>query len=226
MNGLHYQALLCHLASIWNGSVRTTRRVAPTVGRRHGGIMIIFTHQQEENVPYDPHKHHRRSIRLKGYDYALAGAYFVTICTHKRQPLFGKIVDGKMRLSLLGQLVYAEWQKTAVIRPNIYLDAFVVMPNHLHGIIVIFMIDDAGETRQVVPATLQKGSLGAIVGQFKSKVTKRYRRFRKNDDSPIWQRNYYEQIIRNERHLTAVQQYIHNNPANWVNDDYFGADGS
>jgi putative transposase len=177
-------------------------------------------------VPYDPYKHHRQSARLKGYDYTQAGAYFVTICAYKRQPLFGKIVDGKMRLSLLGQLVYAEWQKTAVIRPNIYLDAFVVMPNHLHGIIVIFFNEAplVGATRRVAP-TLQSGSLGAIIGQFKSVVTKRYRRFRKNDDSPIWQRNYYEQIIRNERHLTAVQQYIHNNPANWTDDDYFLADG-
>ena len=178
-------------------------------------------------MPYDPHKHHRQSIRLKGYDYTLAGAYFVTICTYKRQPLFGKIVAGKMQLSLFGQLVYAEWQKTAVIRPNIYLDAFVVMPNHLHGVMVIFLNETSvvGATRRVAP-TLQSDSLGAIIGQFKAKVTKRYRRFRKNDASPIWQRNYYEQIIRNERHLTAVQQYIHNNPANWVNDDYFGADGS
>jgi REP element-mobilizing transposase RayT len=176
-------------------------------------------------VPYDPHKHHCQSIRLKGYDYTLAGAYFVTICTHKRQPLFGKIIDGKMRVSLLGQLVYLEWQKTAVIRPNIYLDAFVVMPNHLHGIIVIFMIDDVGATWRVAPATLQKGSLGAIVGQFKSVVTKRFRRFPGSNDNPIWQHNYYEQIIRNERHLTAVQRYIYNNPANWADDDYFLAGG-
>lgn len=178
-------------------------------------------------MPYDPHKHHRQSIRLKGYDYTLAGAYFVTICTYKREPMFGKIVDGKMQLSLLGQLVYAEWQKTAVIRPNIYLDAFVVMPNHLHGIIVIYFNEAEGrpDGSPVQSTSLQSESLGAIVGQFKSKVTKRYRRFRKNDDSPIWQRNYYEQIIRNERHLTAVQQYIYNNPANWASDDYFLADG-
>jgi REP element-mobilizing transposase RayT len=127
-----------------------------------------------------------------------------------------------MRLSLLGQLVYLEWQKTAVIRPNIYLDAFVVMPNHLHGIIVIFLNETppVRATRRVAP-TLQSGSLGAIIGQFKSVVTKRFRRFPGSDDRPIWQRNYYEQIIRNERHLTAVQQYIHNNPAHWVDDDYF-----
>ena len=100
-------------------------------------------------MPYDPHKHHRRSVRLKGYDYSQAGAYFVTICTHKQQPLFGTVVDGQMRLSLLGQLVYTEWQQTAVVRPN------VVMPNHLHGIIVIFLNDDEGAIREgvVVGAT-------------------------------------------------------------------------
>ena len=190
-------------------------------------------------MPYDPHKHHRRSVRLKGYDYSQAGAYFVTICTHRQQPLFGVIVDGQMRLSLLGQLVYAEWQQTAVVRPNVYLDAFVVMPNHLHGIIVIFLNDDeaaihegvaVGATWRVAPTmmnapeakgSLQKGSLGAIVGQFKSAVTKQYRRLPDSDDSPIWQRNYHDQIIRNERHLTAVQQYICNNPANWAADDLF-----
>ena len=172
-------------------------------------------------MPYDPHRHHRRSLRLKGYDCSQAGAYFVTICSHKQQPLFGKIMGGEMQLNLLGQLVYAEWQKTAVVRPNVYLDAFVVMPNHLHGII---LNDDVGATRRVAltkATTLQKGSLGAIVGQFKSRVTKRYRRFPNSDLIPIWQRNYYEQIIRNGRHLTAVQQYIYNNPANWAADDLF-----
>ncbi|WP_420631786.1 transposase [Candidatus Leptofilum sp.] len=174
-------------------------------------------------MSYDPYKHHRRSIRLKGYDYTQTGAYFVTICTYKRQPLFGKIVNGEMKLSLLGQLVYYEWQKTAVVRPNIHLDAFVVMPNHLHGIIVIFLNSADMNVPDGRPAgsPLQSGSLGAIIGQFKSKVTKRFRRFPGNDNSPIWQRNYYEQIIRNERHLTAVTQYIHNNPANWISDDLY-----
>ena len=129
------------------------------------------------------------------------------------------MIDGKMQLTLLGQLVYAEWQKTAVIRPNIYLDAFVVMPNHLHGIIVIFFNEAplVGATRRVAP-TLQSGSLGAIIGQFKSVVTKRYRRFRKNDESPIWQRNYYEHIIRNERAYFAIREYILSNPVNWGAD--------
>ena len=106
-------------------------------------------------MPYDPYKHHRQSARLKGYDYTQAGAYFVTVCTYKRQPLFGKIVDGQMQLSLLGQLVYAEWQKTAVVRPNVFLDAFVVMPNHLHGIIVIFLNETThvGATRRVAPTS-------------------------------------------------------------------------
>ena len=108
-------------------------------------------------MPYDPHKHHRQSIRLKGYDYTLAGAYFVTICTHKRLPLFGKIVEDKMRLSLLGQLVYREWQKTAVVRPNVYLDAFVVMPNHLHGILVIFL-NEATLVRATRRAKFRRGN--------------------------------------------------------------------
>ncbi len=180
-------------------------------------------------MAYDPQKHHRRSIRLKGYDYTQEGAYFLTICTHKRQPLFGKIVEAQMRLNLLGQLVYNEWQKTTVVRPYVYLDAFVVMPNHLHGIIVLSAPEPRAEGTDKRPtgigrptgSPLRKGSLGAIIGQFKSKVTKRFRRFPGSDDSPIWQRNYYEQIIRNEQHLTAVRHYIQDNPAKWPMDDLF-----
>ena len=96
------------------------------------------------------------------------------------------------------------------------------MPNHLHGILFIFLNEATlvRATRRVAP-TLQSESLGAIIGHFKSVVTKRFRRFPGSNDGPIWQRNDYEQIIRNERHLTAVQQYIYNNPANWADDDYF-----
>ena len=86
---------------------------------------------------YDPDKHHRRSIRLKGYDYTQAGAYFVTVVTHRREPFFGDVVNGEMVLNEYGRVVEAEWLRTAEVRPNVELDAFVVMPNHVHGIVII-----------------------------------------------------------------------------------------
>jgi REP element-mobilizing transposase RayT len=100
-------------------------------------------------MPYDPTRHHRRSIRLKGYDYSQAGAYFITICTQDRAGLFGEIVDGEMRLNEYGQIVRDEWFHTAVVRPCVvlYPDEFVVMPNHVHGIIWIVDTDADGGGR-------------------------------------------------------------------------------
>lgn len=104
---------------------------------------------------YDPDKHHRRSIRLHGYDYAQAGAYFVTICTQNRECLFGDIEDGEMRLNDYGRVVEEEWLRTATIRREVELDAFIVMPNHVHGIIVINAERrsqaNVGATRWVAP---------------------------------------------------------------------------
>ena len=93
---------------------------------------------------YDPKRHHRRSIRLKGYDYTQPGAYFVTTCTHNREPLFGRVVDGEMVLNALGEIVWACWREIPIHFPHVELDAFVVMPNHVHGI--IWIVDDVGAT--------------------------------------------------------------------------------
>jgi len=88
-------------------------------------------------MPYDPSKHHRRSIRLQGYDYRQAGGYFITICTFRRAHVFGEIIGGVMRLNLFGDIALEEWKRTGIIRPNAEVDEFVVMPNHLHGIIML-----------------------------------------------------------------------------------------
>lgn len=179
--------------------------------------------------------HLRRSIRLKDYDYTQNGAYFVTICTHEKRCIFGQVVDGAMAVNKWGQIVMDEWEQTATVRPNVALDAFVVMPNHVHGVIVITNgVDDAvgathnntnlvGATRRVAPtsATLQSGSLGAIIGQFKSMVTKRINRLPDAPDHPIWQRNYYEHIIRSEEALNQIRAYIVNNPAKWAEDSLY-----
>jgi len=186
-------------------------------------------------MTFDPQKHHRRSIRLKGYDYTQPGAYFITVVTHDRECLFGEIVDGEMRLNEFGEIVRAEWFKTAVVRPYVmlYPDEFVMMPNHTHGIIWIV---DVGATRRVAPPPIapspvappiihprgpMAGSVGAIIGQFKSITAKRINTLRNIPGQPVWQRNYYERIIRDERALNAIRRYILNNPANWTKDaDY------
>jgi len=167
-------------------------------------------------------KHHRRSIRLKGYDYTQPGAYFVTICTQDRQHLFGEVVDGEMRLNEAGEIVCAAWFKTAQLRSYVVLheDEFVVMPNHVHGIIWI-VDDDGGATRRVAPTQNNRpagpvpGSIGAIVGQFKSTVARRVNELRSTPGVPVWQRNYYEHIIRNDRALNIIRRYIAENPLRW-----------
>ena len=142
-------------------------------------------------MKFDPDVHHRRSIRLKGYDYSNAGAYFVTIVAWQREMLFGEIVDGNVLLNDFGQIVREEWERTAIVRPNVELGEYVVMPNHFHGIL-IFVDDIVGATRRVAPTktTLQSGSLGAVMAQFKSIVTKRINGLRNVTGFPIWQRNY------------------------------------
>ncbi|KPL89058.1 transposase [Ardenticatena maritima] len=177
--------------------------------------------------PYDPNRHHRRSIRLKGYDYTQPGAYFVTICTHERAHLFGRVVDGEMVLNAWGEIVRDEWFRTADIRANVelYADEFVVMPNHVHGIIWIVETDLVGAQRRcaptgpspggITPNNVAPGSLGAIVRAFKSAVTRRINIQRNTPGGRIWQRNYYEHIIRTQRALHAIRRYIADNPRRW-----------
>ncbi|NQU30319.1 MAG: transposase, partial [Anaerolineae bacterium] len=125
---------------------------------------------------FDPKIHHRRSIRLKGYDYARDGAYFVTIVTWQREMLFGEVVDGVMVLNDMGEIVREEWERAPIVRPYIELGAYVVMPNHIHGILIF--------------------NVGAVIGQFKSIVTKRINTLHNSPGVPVWQRNYYDRIIR------------------------------
>jgi len=300
-------------------------------------------------MPYDPNRHHRRSIRLKGYDYSQAGAYFITICTQDRACLFGKVVNGEMRLNDAGRMVLAEWNMLPERFPHVVLDAFVVMPNHVHGIVVITnpatddtattaptivgtglvpapnagtmgavpdagtmgavpnagtmgavpddgamgaapdagamgaapdagtmgaapddgamgavpdagtmgAAPDTGATTRVAPTAativgtglvpapddgattrvaptvgdivaptvgdIVAPTVGDIVGAFKSRVTVEYIRGVKTSGWPpfrgrLWQRNYYEHIIRNERALNAIRQYIIENPRRWQMD--------
>ena len=171
---------------------------------------------------HDAENHHRRTLRLPGYDYTQAGAYFVTVVARNRECLFGEVVDGEMRLNALGEIVRDEWLQSPTVRPDVDLDVFLVMPNHLHGIIVLTN-HTVGATRRVAPTPGRPrgpipGSIGAIVGQFKSAVTKRINAARGASGALLWQRNYYEHVIRTEDELNRIGQYILDNPACWAED--------
>lgn len=185
-------------------------------------------------MKYNPTKHHRRSIRLKEYDYTAAGAYFITICTHQRQCLFGEIIDGVMQLNATGLCVEACWQSLPRHFETLELDAFVIMPNHLHGILLLD--GDIGRGKAfgqkalrsyrnlepnaspLQPHGTQSGSVGAIIQNFKSVSTRKINRINHRNGKTIWQRNYYECIIRDESALQAIRQYIRNNPLSWELD--------
>jgi len=163
---------------------------------------------------------HRRSIRLKDHDYAQPGAYFVTICADRRQSLFGAVVEFEMRPNAFGRVVEEEWFRSAELRREIMLDAFVVMPNHIHGIVFIGYTTAQGATGRSPLRRPGPGShsLGAFVAGFKSATTIRINAIRQTPRRPVWQRNYYEHIIRDERDLEPIRDYILSNPANWPND--------
>ena len=171
---------------------------------------------------YDPEKHHRRSIRLKGYDYRQAGFYYVTICCYQRQCLFGEIVNGVMQPNLIGQTVVAVWNRLTQHFPFIELDAFVLMPNHVHGIIVIeereIKLDPQVNSNSSLPQGTQSGSLGAIIKNFKSVSKRRINRLNKNKLT-IWQRGYHDKIIRNEEAYENIRRYILENPLKWDEDE-------
>lgn len=212
---------------------------------------------------YNPNIHHRRSIRLKGYDYSQAGLYFITICCQDRACLFGEITDGQMICNDAGTMVENEWLKLPERFTNIHLHEYIVMPNHFHAILEI-----VGATLVVAPVRVslvdtqnyhnapvrvplvgtpnddnaqndddtQKGqpqgiaptgkTVGDMVGAFQSIVTVEYIRGVKTFgwtpfNGKLWQRNYYEHIIRNEQSYQTISNYIINNPAKWEDDKFY-----
>ena len=188
-------------------------------------------------MAYNPTKHHRQSIRLKGYDYSKAGLYFITICCQDRVCRFGNVENGEMLLNEYGQIAYQEWIKLPERFSNFGLDVFQIMPNHVHGIIKLnepnagtgftpvqtpaqTMIDndvtiDNKTTTRVSPA------IPDIVGAYKSLVANECLKIYKMNNETmgkLWQRNYWDHIIKNEWSYKKISEYIVNNPANWDND--------
>ena len=201
-------------------------------------------------MAYNPKIHHRRSIRLKGYDYSQAGAYFITICCEHRICRFGKIENNEMILNELGNIAYNEWAKLAERFANFELDVFQIMPNHMHGIIVLKNMVGAGFTPAqndgmvlgqsqvlgqpqgiaptgiaptgIAPTTVS--TVGDIVGAYKSLVFNDCLEIYKSKNErmgKLWQRDYYEHIIRNDQSYQTISAYIINNPSKWGDDKFY-----
>ncbi|MBZ5670947.1 MAG: hypothetical protein LAO04_14615 [Acidobacteriia bacterium] len=193
---------------------------------------------------YKSEKHRRRSVRLRGYDYSQPGEYFVTLCTHEMQMLFGRVIDGRMELNSYGKIADDEWRRSTAIRSEIELDEWVVMPNHIHGIIRLIDVDgrgarpcaptariaalDAGThgrtplqpvgTRRIPPR--RPKSLPSFVAGLKPAVKVRINELRHSPGAPVWERNYHEHIIRSPQELDIIRDYIRHNPLRWACDRY------
>jgi REP element-mobilizing transposase RayT len=189
---------------------------------------------------YNPNIHHRKSIRLKEYNYSQAGLYFITICCQNRICRFGNVVDGEMMLNEFGIVAYNEWVKLSERFSNFELEVFQIMPNHMHGIILLNDIsvgagvnpaqndlytqndgktnDNNRTTARVAP------TVSNIVGAYKSLVANGCLDIFKSQNETmgkLWQRNYYEHIIRNEQSYQTIAEYIINNPAKWADDKFY-----
>ncbi|MFA5881379.1 MAG: transposase [Eubacteriales bacterium] len=174
--------------------------------------------------------HHRRSIRLKGYDYSKAGYYFITICTKNRETLFGSIENGEMKLNEYGDIVREEWMKSSEIRREIELDYFIIMPDHIHGIVIInetksgvgahghAPLHSHITSQNIKPLHRKPKSISSFVAGFKSIVTKRINILRNCPQMSVWQRGYYEHIVRSEKDLKRIKTYIIENLNKWLDD--------
>ena len=207
-------------------------------------------------MTYNPDKHHRRSIRLDGYDYSQPCIYFITLCTYNRECLFGEILNGEMRLNEFGKIANQCWLEIPNHFPQTQLDEYIIMPDHIHGIIVLndFVgVQNVGAkivgakivgtknvgaknfsplpmptpeptplpmpTREqnITPFRSPSKTIGSIIRGFKIGVTKWFRQ--NTDIYVVWQRNFYEHIIRNEVELNRIRQYIIDNPKKWKTDE-------
>ncbi|MEI8132763.1 MAG: transposase [Leptolinea sp.] len=168
-------------------------------------------------MSYDPEIHQRRSIRLPGYDYSQAGPYFVTLVTYDRICLFGKIKESHMALNLAGLCVQTGLQSLSNLFP-LSLNEMVVMPNHLHFILTITQTDHTLSKPTKVNKSHAR-TLGAIIQNFKSTTTRKINAQTGNKGFPIWQRNYYEHIVRDQNDYERIADYIRCNPQNWENDE-------
>jgi REP element-mobilizing transposase RayT len=156
----------------------------------------------------------RKSLRLKGYDYASEGGYFVTICTARREHLFGDVIEEKVRLNAIGKIAHNFWADLSTYYPSLQLDSFVIMPNHMHGIVII-------HADKPTQPTAPKRTLGQMMNRYKGMVTRQARVITGVSSATIWQSAFHDHIIRSERELNILRGYIHQNPALWEKDSYY-----
>ena len=187
-------------------------------------------------MKFNPDLHHRRTIRLRHYNYNQAGFYFVTVCVRNRECLFGDVVGNAIQLNRVGEFVSQTWLDLSGRFKSIRSDAFVVMPNHFHGVIIlvgaglalpstrVHMAKDFSAPPRIRPETGKRGAassaptLGDIIRVFKSLSAIGVNRLSGRSGQPLWQRNYYEHIIRDDEELDRIRQYIADNPSNWAED--------
>ena len=170
-------------------------------------------------MTYDSQRHHRRSIRLPGYDYSQECVIFVTACTYQRENLFGEVVAGQMVMNDIGRTVLAAWQGLPLRFPSLTLDEFVVMPNHIHGILIF---EDGQDTEEGADpkegAASGAPTLAQVMRVFKSLAAVSGNRLLGRTEWPLWQRNFYEHIIRTEQVLEKARWYTSENPKRWERD--------
>jgi len=193
-----------------------------------GALFFEYLTNKKKKLPYLPDTHHRRSIRLKHYDYSQAGFYFITLCVQNKESLFGEIIENKMILNAAGKMIEKEW--LALQKRFLHTDSheYVVMPNHFHAIIEVENSWGASQIKgqpQGFSYAVEnaKKTLSDIIGAFKSITTVEYIRGIKtsswqNFEGKLWQRNYWEHVVRNEQSFNDIAQYIVNNPQNWEID--------
>jgi REP element-mobilizing transposase RayT len=166
---------------------------------------------------YDPDTHHRRSVRLTGYDYAQSGAYFVTICSHRNREVFGCVRGETVQHNAYGQIVGDCWTEIPQHFPHVELDGWIVMPNHLHGILLVTTDTFASG---VLPqfGTSKRGSVAIIINRFKGAVTRRVTALRREQNRApviVWQKSFHDRVIRDARELEIKRRYIAENPIRW-----------
>jgi putative transposase len=183
-------------------------------------------------MPFGTERHHRASIRWRGHDYAAGGTYFVTICTEGRACLLGAIQDGRMWPNALGLIVESEWAQTGVMRPEVEIDVFAVMPNHLHGLVTIRPQESAEggpgsiagpsgreQGARGAPPRRTSGSLGSVIAGFKATSTRRIIASSDFAIARVWQRGYYDHLVRDDDDFERIAHYIVTNPERWETDD-------
>jgi REP element-mobilizing transposase RayT len=177
----------------------------------------------------------RASLRLPSWDYSSPAWYFVTICTKHHKRILGDILDGVVQLSVFGRIAHQEWLRSAHVRTELALDAFVIMPNHIHGIVCIqssvkvankSSSSEKSRARATSRSPLRKPglpsrSLGSLVAGFKVAATKRINSLRSSPGKSVWQRGYYDHVIRDDHDLVRIREYIESNPQKWEEDEYF-----